>query len=224
MMKNGALLAALDHKIEEFHLLKHPFYRAWTAGRLDRESLALYAAQYYRHVKAFPGYLRDLAARSESDLRGIVNENLAEELDPAGPHPALWRRFATALGVTANTLDSAHALPGIANLVATYDELANHATPAEAVAALYAYESQVPEIAAQKREGLARFYRISEQRAVAYFAVHEEADVRHRAAWRAWLAAQPEADSGKVLAAAERALKALWGALDAVYPQACAAS
>lgn len=223
MTKNGALVAALDRKIEEFHLLKHPFYRAWTEGRLDRERLALYAAQYYRHVKAFPGYLRDLAARSEGDVRGIVNENLAEELDPAGPHPALWRRFAAALGVDTNTLDSAQALPGIANLVETYDELANHGSHAEAVAALYAYESQVPEIAAQKREGLRRFYGISEPRAVTYFAVHEEADVRHRAAWREWLAAQPKADSGKVVAAAERALKALWGALDAVYPEGCAA-
>ena len=219
-MTTSALLAALDRKIEEFHLLKHPFYRAWTAGRLTRESLALYAAQYYKHVQAFPEYLRNLAARSDGNLRSIVEENLAEELHPASPHPALWRNFAAALGVSA--LDSTRARPGVAALVETYHELTSHASPAEAVAALYAYESQVPEIAIQKREGLGRFYGISGPRAVAYFAVHEEADVRHRAAWREWLAAQPSADSGKLLAAAERALKALWGALDAVYPEGCA--
>ena len=49
--------------------------------------------------------------------------------------------------------------------------------------------------------------------------MHEEADVRHRAAWRRWLAAQPEESNGPALAAAERALRALWGALDGVTPQ-----
>ncbi len=57
---------------------------------------------------------------------------------------------------------------------------------------------------------------------MAYFAVHEEADIRHRAAWREWLKTEQGVDSERVLAAAERGLKALWGALDAVYPEGCA--
>ena len=59
-------------------------------------------------------------------------------------------------------------------------------------------------------------------RSLAYFAVHEEADVRHRAAWRGWLATQNESDTAGVLASTERTLQALWGALDAVYPEGCA--
>lgn len=56
---------------------------------------------------------------------------------------------------------------------------------AQAVAAFYAYEAQVPELAAQKISGLRRFYSITEPRSLAYFAVHEEADVRQHSAWRA---------------------------------------
>jgi len=41
-------------------------------------------------------------------------------------------------------------------------------------------------------------------------------------AWRSWLAAQPEIDAEAVLGAAERVLRALWRALDAVYPEGCA--
>jgi len=52
--------------------------------------------------------------------------------------------------------------------------------------------------------------------------VHEEGDVRHRAAWREWLAQQQNIDEVAVLCATERSLKALWGALDAVYPEGCA--
>ncbi|MGC2420812.1 MAG: CADD family putative folate metabolism protein [Candidatus Acidiferrales bacterium] len=227
MAKNCAektMLALLDSLIEEHHLLKHPFYRAWTEGRLSRKSLQVYAEQYYQHVRAFPENLSRLAGRASGNLAELVKENLAEELDPAAPHPMLWRQFAQSLGVSEAALDGARPLPGVAALLDTYDEVASQGTMAQAVASFYAYEAQVPETSAQKISGLRRFYDIEEPRALAYFSVHQEADVRHRAAWRAWLSSQKDADTFGVLCAAERSLKALWGALDAVYPQDCAAN
>jgi pyrroloquinoline-quinone synthase len=222
--KTKTLVDSLDALIEKHHLLKHPFYQAWTAGKLSKDSLALYAEQYYQHVRAFPENLKQLAARTNGDaaLNALVNENLAEELDSKSPHPMLWRHFAQSLGVSEPSMEDAQPLPGIAALLDTYDEVAAQGTKAQAVAAFYAYEAQVPEIATQKISGLRRFYDITEPRSLAYFAVHEEADVRHRAAWREWLADQKDADTVAVLCAAERGLKALWGALDAVYPQGCA--
>jgi len=224
MAKNRApartMLESLDTLIEEHHLLKHPFYQAWTEGKLPKESLQLYAEQYYQHVRAFPENLKELAGRANGPLAALVNENLAEELDPSGPHSSLWRQFAQSLGVSDAALDGARPLPGIAALLDTYDEVASQGTMTQAVASFYAYEAQVPEIATQKISGLRRFYNITEPRALAYFGVHEEADVRHRAAWRAWLATQKDEDAFGVLCTAELSLKALWGALDAVYPQA----
>ncbi len=84
------------------------------------------------------------------------------------------------------------------------------------MAAFYAYEAQVPETAAQKAAGLRRYYGVCDKRALAYFTVHQEADVRHRAAWRAWLASQSDANTCGMLDAADHSLNALWGALDAV--------
>jgi pyrroloquinoline-quinone synthase len=223
-LKERTMLDSLDALVEEHHLLKHPFYQAWTEGTLSRESLQLYAEQYYQHVRAFPENLRQLAARTDGNLAKLVNENLAEELDPSGPHPQLWRQFAESLGVNDADLDRARPLPGIAALLDAFDEVASEGTLAQAVAAFYVYEAQVPEIAAQKISGLRRFYDINDPRALAYFGVHEEADVRHRAAWRGWLANRKDADTFGVLCAAENILKALWGALDAVYPQACTAA
>jgi len=222
-VREKTFLESLDALIEKHHLLKHPFYQAWTEGTLSRESLQLYAAQYYQHVRAFPENLKQLAGRASGPLAGIVEENLAEELDPASPHPLLWRQFAESLGVSSETLENARPLPGIAALLDTFDELVAQGTMTQAVASFYAYEAQVPEIATQKISGLRRFYNVTEPEALAYFGVHEEADVRHRAAWRAWLAEQNVADTFGVLCAAERSLKALWGGLDAVYPQMKAA-
>jgi pyrroloquinoline-quinone synthase len=220
--KPKTLLESIDALIEKHHLLKHPFYRAWTEGKLSKESLGLYAKQYYQHVRAFPENLKSFEARTTGSIRKVVKENLDEELYPAAPHPVLWRQFARSLGVTDKALDSVQPLPGIAALLDTFDEVAAQGTVAQAIAAFYVYEAQVPEIATQKISGLRRFYDITDPQALAYFAVHEEADVRHRAAWREWLTSQKDVDEVAVLCTAERGLKALWGALDAVYPEGCA--
>jgi pyrroloquinoline-quinone synthase len=52
-------------------------------------------------------------------------------------------------------------------------------TPAEGIAALYAYESQIPEICISKIEGLKTFYGMTSQNDWRYFTVHIEADKEH---------------------------------------------
>src|SRR5438046_10697534 len=118
-MANTELLKILDAAIAEKSLLKHPFYQDWQAGKLSRESLQLYAGQYYRHVEAFPKHLRVLAARADESLKPVVLENLAEEENPAAPHPQLWRDFAAALGGSEEDITSSPSLPGPQNGVHT---------------------------------------------------------------------------------------------------------
>jgi pyrroloquinoline-quinone synthase len=216
-MANTELVARLDAAIAEKNLLKHPFYQDWQAGKLSREELQLYAAQYYRHVEAFPKHLRVLAARTEGPLRDTVMENLAEEENPAAPHPKLWRDFAAALGVNEDDITCCPRLPGTQAVVATFREICGDRPVAEAVAALYAYEAQVPEIAATKIDGLRRFYGIERPEALAYFTIHEETDKAHREAWRVWLQEHAEGSEDEIIATAQEALGALWGALDAVH-------
>ena len=216
-MQSSALLQKIDAAIAEKSLLKHPFYQDWQMGKLSREALQLYAAQYYRHVEAFPKHLRVLAARTEGPIRDIVLENLAEEEDPARPHPKLWRDFAATLGVNEEDITCCPSLPGTQAVLETFREIVGDRPVAEAVAALYAYEAQVPEIATTKIAGLRKFYGINSQKGLAYFAVHEEADKGHRAAWRGWLEEHAQGDEEEILATTNQALDALWGALDAVH-------
>ncbi|HEY1424744.1 MAG TPA: CADD family putative folate metabolism protein [Candidatus Acidoferrum sp.] len=220
-MSNTELLNRIDAAIAEKNLLRHPFYEDWQAGKLSRESLQLYAAQYYRHVEAFPKHLRVLAARADETLKPTVLENLAEEENPNGPHPQLWREFAAALGVSEEDIMDSPSLPGTQRVVHTFRDICANRTVPEAVAALYAYEAQVPEIATTKLDGLNRFYGISDAKGTAYFAVHEEADKAHRAAWRNWLLEHASANQEQVLATTKEALNALWGALDAVHSGSC---
>jgi pyrroloquinoline-quinone synthase len=216
-MRNTELLTKIDAAIAEKSLLKHPFYQDWQAGKLSREALQLYAAQYYRHVEAFPKHLRVLAARSEGPIRQIILENLAEEENPSQPHPKLWRDFAAALGVSEDDITCCPSLPGTQAVVETFREIVGDRPVAEAVAALYAYEAQVPEIASTKIDGLKKFYGVTAPKGLAYFEVHEEADKAHRQAWRGWLEEHAEGNEEEVLATTNEALGALWGALDAVH-------
>jgi len=226
-MSTTRLLDKIDAAIAEKNLLKHPFYQDWQAGKLSRESLQLYAGQYYRHVEAFPKHLRVLAARADASLKPVVLENLAEEENPARPHPQLWRDFAAALGVSEDDITTSPSLPGTQNVVHTFRDICATRSLAEAVAALYAYEAQVPEIAATKIDGLNRFYGITSSKGTAYFSVHEEADRAHREAWRNWLAQNASSDAAseeQILASANEALAALWGALNAVHASKAACS
>jgi pyrroloquinoline-quinone synthase len=216
-MANTDLLTRLDAAIAEKNLLNHPFYQDWQAGTLSREALQLYATQYYRHVEAFPKHLRVLAARTDGPLRDTVMENLAEEENPAGPHPKLWRDFAAALGVVEDDLANCPSLPGTQAVVSTFREICGDRPVAEAVAALYAYEAQVPEIAVTKVAGLKKFYGIDQPEALAYFTVHQEADIAHREAWRNWLQEHADGNDDQIVATAKDALNALWAALDSVH-------
>jgi pyrroloquinoline-quinone synthase len=221
-MPNTTLLDKIDTAIAEKNLLKHPFYQDWQAGKLSRESLQLYAAQYYRHVEAFPKHLRVLANRADDTLKPVVLENLAEEENPAGPHPQLWREFAAALGVSEEDITSSPSLPGTQTVVHTFRDICANRSLAEAVAALYAYEAQVPEIATTKIDGLKEFYGVADAKGTAYFSVHEEADKAHRDAWRNWLLENAGENEEQIIATTKDALNALWGALDAVHSGSCA--
>lgn len=216
-MANIELLEKIDAAIAERNLLKHPFYQDWQAGKLTRDSLQLYAAQYYKHVEAFPKHLKVLAARADESLKPVVLENLAEEENPSRPHPKLWRDFAGALGVSEDTVAKSPSLPGTQHVVAKFREICTERSVAEAVAALYAYEAQVPEIATTKIDGLKKFYGITEPKGLAYFEVHEEADKEHRAAWREWLETNAAGNEAAILKSTNEALDALWGALSAVH-------
>jgi pyrroloquinoline-quinone synthase len=224
-MNTEAFLDQLDACIAKHDLLCHPFYQAWSAGRLTREDLGEYAGDYYHHVEAFPTYLAELSIRlEEGELRRAVLANMEDELGaktPAGDrersHAELWLDFAEGMGTGRNRA----ARPPIAEvheLTNYFHCMASWGTPEEALASFYAYESQVPRVAREKARGLKDFYGAGEK-TFGYFTLHATADVHHSGVWRQQLArrleANPEA-AEKALEAAEGAAKALWRALDGI--------
>jgi pyrroloquinoline-quinone synthase len=212
----------LDDVIARHWLLKHPYYQAWSEGRLSRESLAEYSKQYYAHVQNFPTYLSAVHSRCDDiGVRQLLLENLIDEEQGEDNHPELWRRFASGLGVSRDEMESAPLLPETEDSINTLKSLTTTDNYLRGVAALYAFESQVPEVARSKREGLKAFYGIEDGNTVSYFSVHEEADLVHRSQEREILRskATDEASQREVLAAAELSARAMWKFLDGVYEE-----
>jgi pyrroloquinoline-quinone synthase len=218
-MNTEEFLNNLDALVEKKHLLKHPFYVLWSEGKLTREHIREYAISYYPHVAAFPRYVSGVhSGCDDPTLRLELLENLVEEEGGAVNHPALWRRFAAALGAAEEDLSIEPRTPEVAAAIAEFRRATREGSVPEGLAALYAYESQIPEISRTKREGLSAFYGIDEPEAVRFFSVHEEVDVWHRKVEREALGrvATTPAEREKALAAAGRCLVALNRALDGV--------
>jgi len=74
------LIQEIDRIIEERSLLKHPFYQAWSDGKLTRESLAGYSKEYYQLVKAVPIFMAQLMDHVPESLHNEFNFNQQEEL------------------------------------------------------------------------------------------------------------------------------------------------
>ena len=209
----------LRDAVMEYSMLKHPFYVAWTEGKLSKSVLAEYAKQYYAHVRAFPTYVSGVHSRCDDvSIRQQLLENLIEEERGEENHPELWLRFAEAFGVTREGVRTAELLPSTKDSVRSLQALTQSADYREGLAALLAYELQIPEVAQTKREGLKDFYGIEDERAVAFFRVHESIDLLHQQVEMQILEEQCQsgADQDRAIASARDAATALWSFLDGV--------
>jgi len=205
----------LDRRVRQRHLLRHPFYAAWSRGELPLATLQEYARQYYHFEVNFPRYVAGAYARvTNPRSRRFLLENLIDEEGRSPTHPELWLDFARAIG--ARTPPPRPAGP-TRRLLSVYERHALRGEAAGALGALYAYESQFPEVAAEKSRGLRANYGIRSKAAHEFFRVHTFADVEHSAAERRLLRdllrtnprAGPEAERGL-----RDSLEAWWSFLD----------
>jgi pyrroloquinoline quinone (PQQ) biosynthesis protein C len=189
----------LDRAVAPYRLLEHPFYVSWREGTLPVAALRAYAAEY--------GAL--IAAIDQGWETVGKPEHAAEERQ----HAALWQRFAAELG----TEISIPQVPEVAEMMATAHRL--FAEPESAWGALYSFESQQPDTAAEKLAGLDAHYGISAESAASeYFRVHaavyDEAEQ---------IVTSIEGHGGEepAVEACGAMSRALWGALSGIQARYC---
>lgn len=221
-MKHSDVITQLDERIRSRSILGHPFYVAWQRGELNREQLRTYARVYFPHVAAFPGYLETaIAGAIDPMIRAELERNLADEMGHPKPHSELWLDFAEELGLNRRDVAAGVPHPSTAAVVRTFGQAARESTPA-ALAALYAYESQQPEVSHEKIQGLREHYGVQSARALAYFELHSTMDTGHREGEREALGrcleTGPCADA--IARGADAGLSAYWQLLDGICEEA----
>jgi pyrroloquinoline-quinone synthase len=209
----------IDSKVAERAMLSHPFYQAWTEGRLPLDTLRAYARQYFHHVEAFPRAVSDVhSACPDRDGRRMLAENLAEEEGietGKQDHASLWMMFACGLGETDAAVREQQLNPETRGLIDTFRRLSRQSYAA-GLGALYAYESQFPGVASAKIDGLIERYGIEDEATLRFFRIHEGADVEHSRVCRELLDRLPEAEREEAVAAGEELAGALWNFLSGV--------
>ena len=222
-MTDSTVSQAIDAKVAAKAMLSHPFYQAWTEGRLPLDTLRAYARQYFHHVEAFPRAVSAVhCACPDRDGRRMLAENLAEEEGvEAGKqdHATLWLMFACGLGEDEASVRAQQLNPETRGLIETFRRLSRRSY-ASGLGALYAYESQFPGVATAKIEGLIDRYGIADEETLRFFQVHATADVEHSSVCRELLDRLPAHQKAEAIAAGEELAGALWNFLSGVEARA----
>jgi len=206
----------LNKKLDEYHLLNHPFYKSWNEGKLTREIIKDYAEQYYQHVKSFPRYISATHSLcADIEKRKILLENLQDEENRDGDHPKLWRNFAFAMGSNKKEIESVKEEKFTSELIENFFKN-GRASYAEGLASLYTYERQIPEIAETKIRGLKNHYGVTSKEGLEFFEVHKAADVYHREACEKLLDDLSPEEQKKAEVSALSTAKYLWNFLSGI--------
>ena len=208
------LIQRIDKIIEARSLLKHPFYEMWSDGKLTQESLAGYSKEYFQLVKAVPEFMAPIIEKAPNSVITELTENQQEESDHIQP----WISFAGELGISEDELISYSGLDKTKKAVSDLAELMN--TFDGGACAMYAFEKEIPKISQTKLDGLSEFYQITSDRAIEYFKLHTEADIRHAASWRHILETS-NVDTSDLVEIAEKSVSAQNLLLDSCYDEYC---
>ena len=210
-MKN-LLIERIDYEIEKHSLLKHVFYQMWSEGKLTINHLQGYSKEYFQLVKVVPKFVENIFnVITDPSLKRAIGQNLKEESEHIEP----WIMFSTAMGIQRNDLASYKGENETNMAVSTLSQLTERSLE-EAVAAMYAYEKELPKISRSKIDGLKKFYRVQSNEATKYLEIHEEVDLRHSEVWKNILKTIPEEKQERALNAAISSLEAQNKLLDSV--------
>jgi pyrroloquinoline-quinone synthase len=223
-MNSDEFLQRLKREVIGHPALVHPFLERFGDGDASEEGVRTFAIHYYRHVRVSRLYLAALISNCREDerLQLALADILFDEyghLDPDETHPALYRRFLRALGISEEEWEAPRTLPEIELYIEAHYALSRHPDIRLGLGALGpASEWPVPPIYVRLSEGLKKSAGLPDE-ALEIFTSHVTMDVTHARIMMDALApyAEDEEGQGRVREGAMRSLDARSVMLDGLY-------
>jgi pyrroloquinoline-quinone synthase len=184
LVDSGEFLEQLKREVIGHPALVHPFLERFGEGDISGEGVRTFAIQYYRHVRVSRLYLAALISNCGLDekLQLALAEILFDEyghLNPAETHPALYRRFLTALGITEEEWEAPPTIPEVRLYISAHRELTRNPDIRLGLGAMGpASEWPIPPIYVRLTEGLKKAADLSDE-ALEIFTSHVTMDVTH---------------------------------------------
>jgi pyrroloquinoline-quinone synthase len=123
-------------------LLDHPFYQAWTEGKITNEQLSIYADAYLGLIEKIP-YFWEKSIKEFGVENPAAEEVIADELS----HIPMWKNWSGKLEKNNNALNLNDLITELEGMNAS-----------ELLGAIHSFEIQQPEVAKTKKDGLIKFY------------------------------------------------------------------
>ena len=202
----------------------HPLWKRIAAGDLTIEQLRLFAVQFFLQVREFPRAVSAMHSRCPfDDMRLELAESVYEEESGriSGcnlPHPELFIKFGTALGLERTDMTEGKALPETAALIDWFEVASWNRSFIEAAAAInLAAEGQVPGAFGPMARALEKHYGLATED-VAFWDVHEVADRDHSDVGDHIVVKHADSEEirQKVRDALDRSLAAWWSFFDGI--------
>ncbi|TCJ16065.1 iron-containing redox enzyme family protein [Rubrobacter taiwanensis] len=217
-------LERLKREVIAHPALTHPFLERFGEGDVDEEGVRAFAIHYYRHIRVSRLYLAAVISNARDDeplqlaLAGILFDEYGE-LDPERTHPALYRRFMRALGITEEEWAAPETLPEVEAFIEEHYRICRDPDIRLGLGALGpASEWPVPPIYVRLCEGLRKATELSEPD-LEIFTSHVIMDVEHARIMMDAVApyAEDAEGQGRVREGAMRSLDARRRMMDGIY-------
>lgn len=193
------VLESIDALLTEADPTATPFVQAMVHGRLTRDELRGFAAQYFHFVDSLPRFVSTVhsVTRADADVRRTLL-NVLVPLELAPPSVAdLWLQTCAALGLFSDTVRASEPTSATAACLGDFEYLCQSGT-AQGVAALYAWMHRLPRACRAEQAALEQHYGLSRGPSVQFFEVMGFQAQSHARALRGALAQllerYPEAD------------------------------
>lgn len=201
MVDARTFIHSLEEEILQHPAVHHPFLKRFSSEKLTREQIQTFGLQHYQLVKIFVNYMTNLLPKipdkDAADLFRVVFDDEFGQHTIFRSHPALYRNFLKALGLSDEAWGRVTRLPEVAAFIEGHMALTRGDDFVYALGAIGpGHEFSIPTMFTYLIDGIRKNTDLTAED-VEYFALHIEEDKEHAVVFNKLIVRHVGTDAGQ---------------------------